>query len=115
MESIRIPIDESWGIVESVSDNQKAWGYRFYPDQVKGEGLFAACLKKREPEKQFYYSKSKENQKLPAKELELVKNYIQQPDDFCFFKVADTWMAIYKDHKPTVELLQKYVYLKKSG
>ncbi len=115
MESVRIPIDESWGIVESVSDNQKAWGYRFYPDQVKGEGLFAACLKKREPEKQFHYSKSKENQKLPAKELDIVKSYIQQPDDFYFFKVADYWMAIPKEHKPSVELLQKYLYLKKSG
>ena len=115
MESIRIPINESWGIVESVSDNQKAWGYRFYPNHVKGEGLFAACLKKREPEKQFHFSKSKENQKLPAKELEIVKSYIQEPDNFYFFKVADPWMAIHKEHKPSVELLQKYLYLKKSG
>jgi len=115
MESVRIPINESWGIVESQSTDEKAWGYRFYPDKVKGEGLFVSCLKKREPAKQFHYSKSKENQKLPAKELDIVKSYIQQPDDFYFFKVADTWMAIQTEHKPVVELLQKYLYLKKSG
>jgi len=115
MESVRIPINESWGIVESQSTAQKAWGYRFYPDKVKGEGLFAACLKKREPAKQLYFSKSKENQKLLAKELDIVKSYLRQPDDFYFFKVADTWMTIKKEHKPAVEVLQKYLYLKKSG
>jgi 16S rRNA C967 or C1407 C5-methylase (RsmB/RsmF family)/NOL1/NOP2/fmu family ribosome biogenesis protein len=115
LESVQIPIDENWGVVESQSTLQKAWGYRFYPDKVKGEGLFASCLRKREPAKQLYFSKSKENQKLPAKELEIVKSYIQQPEDFYFFKVADNWMSIQKDHKPVVELLQKYLYVKKSG
>ena len=114
MESIRIPINENWGIIESQSTT-KAWGYRFYPDKIKGEGLFAACLKKREMAKQLYFSKSKENQKLPAKELDTVKSYINQPDDFYFFKVAENWTAIQKEHKPIVELLQKHLYLKKSG
>ncbi len=115
MESVRIPINKDWGIVESQSSNKEGWGYRFYPDKLKGEGLFAACLKKREPAKQLYFSKSKENQKLPARELDIVKNYIRQPEDFYFFKVAENWMFIQKEHKPMVELLQKFLYLKKSG
>src|ERR1700761_7817396 len=48
LESIRIPIDKEWGIVETQSTQKQAWGYRFYPDKVKGEGLFAACLRKKE-------------------------------------------------------------------
>jgi len=48
LESIRIPVKDDWGIVESQSSQNKAWGYRFYPDKVKGEGLFAACLKKKD-------------------------------------------------------------------
>jgi 16S rRNA C967 or C1407 C5-methylase (RsmB/RsmF family) len=47
LESIRIPIYTEWGIVETESPLQKAWGYRFYPGKVKGEGLFAACLRKK--------------------------------------------------------------------
>ncbi|MEO8405940.1 MAG: Fmu (Sun) domain protein [Chitinophagaceae bacterium] len=35
-----LPIDASWGIVES------GGGYRFWPDKVKGEGLFLACFRK---------------------------------------------------------------------
>lgn len=115
METIRIPIDESWGIIETRSDTQQAWGYRFYPDKVKGEGLFAACLKKREPAKQLYLSKSKENQKLPAKELEIVKDHVRQPDNFYFFKINDDWLAINHEHKDSLDTLQRYLYLKKSG
>ena len=46
LESVRIPINDDWGIVESQSDQHKAYGYRFYPGKVQGEGLFAACLRK---------------------------------------------------------------------
>ena len=46
METVRIPIYMEWGIVETQSPEKNAWGYRFYPDKVKGEGLFAACLRK---------------------------------------------------------------------
>ncbi|MFD2144939.1 hypothetical protein [Mucilaginibacter antarcticus] len=46
LETVRIPIDSDWGIVETESPLKKAWGYRFYPDKVKGEGLFASVLRK---------------------------------------------------------------------
>lgn len=115
METQRIPIDASWGIVETQSDQQKAWGYRFYPDKVKGEGLFAACLKKTEETAQLSFFKSKGNQKLPAKEIELVKAYINKPDDFYFFKVNDDWMAINAEHKDSLDTLQRHLYIKKSG
>ena len=37
-----------WGIVETVSEKEKAFGYRFYPDKVKGEGFFIAAFKKQQ-------------------------------------------------------------------
>ena len=51
MESIRIPIDEDWGIVESQSTTQKAWGYRFYPGQSKRRRLICglSCEKRKTP------------------------------------------------------------------
>lgn len=114
MESVRVPINKEWGIVESQSTT-KAWGYRFYPDKVKGEGLFAACLKKGETAREVNQPKTKENIKLPAKELDIVTRYIHNSGDFRFFKVTDDWMAIPKQHQPALDLLQKYLYLKKSG
>ncbi len=115
MESIRIPINNEWGIVESQSENQKAWGYRFYPGKVKGEGLFAACLKKKEQERETLPPKIKENKKLPQKEIDLVSGYLNEPDEFYFFKVNDDWMVINHQHKESLEVLQKHLYIKKSG
>lgn len=115
METKRIPIEPHWGIVETVSDQQKAWGYRFYPGKVKGEGLFAACLKKPEETPQLPFFKSKGNQKLPAKEIDLVKAFLKDPDDFYFFKVNDDWMAINQQHKDSLDILQRHLYIKKSG
>jgi NOL1/NOP2/sun family putative RNA methylase len=115
METLRIPIYKEWGIVETQSPEQKAWGYRFYPDKVKGEGLFAACLKKKEVTAQLPSFKTKNNQKLPAKEIELVRAYITSPDDFYFFKVNDDWLAINHQHKDALDTLQRHLYIKKSG
>lgn len=115
VESIRIPIDETWGIVESCSEQHQAWGYRFYPGKVHGEGLFAACLRKREASPEVKHPKIKENQKPPAKETVIVKRYVRDADSFYFFKVADDWMAIPAEHKLSLEILQKSLYLKKSG
>src|SRR5665213_234920 len=115
MKTQRIAIETNWGTVETESDQQKAWGYRFYPGKVKGEGLFAACLKKTEETPQPPFFKSKGNQKLPAKEIELVKAYIKEPDDFYLFKVNDDWIAINHQHKDSLDMLQRHLYIKKSG
>jgi 16S rRNA C967 or C1407 C5-methylase (RsmB/RsmF family)/NOL1/NOP2/fmu family ribosome biogenesis protein len=43
LESVRLPA--AWGIVETQSV-AGAFGYRFYPYLLQGEGLFMACLRK---------------------------------------------------------------------
>lgn len=115
LESIRIPIEAGWGIVESQSSQSKAWGYRFYPDKIKGEGLFAACLKKKDNSGEVGPAKNKEQQKPNFKEIDLVKPYINNGDDFFFFKVNDDWLAIDRQHKESLAILQRYLYIKKSG
>ncbi|HTK21552.1 MAG TPA: hypothetical protein VL442_18665 [Mucilaginibacter sp.] len=115
LESIRIPINNDWGIVESKSTRSKAWGYRFYPDKVKGEGLFAACLRKKDSDGEVAPAKSKEQQKPNFKEIDQIKPYIINADDFFFFKVNDDWLAIDRRHKESLAILQRYLYIKKSG
>jgi 16S rRNA C967 or C1407 C5-methylase (RsmB/RsmF family)/NOL1/NOP2/fmu family ribosome biogenesis protein len=115
LESVRIPIESNWGIVEGQSTQSKAWGYRFYPDKVKGEGLFAACLRKKDNDGELAPAKSKEQQKPNFKEIDLVKPYINKTDEFFFFKVNDDWLAIDRQHKDNVAILQRYLYIKKSG
>jgi 16S rRNA C967 or C1407 C5-methylase (RsmB/RsmF family)/NOL1/NOP2/fmu family ribosome biogenesis protein len=115
MESIQIPVDTEWKIVETRSAKHKALGYRFYPGKVKGEGLFAACLRKRTETQQPPFLKNKGNQKLPSRELDIIKQYINEPDGFYFFKVNDHWLAIDQAHKDNLDILQRNLYLKKSG
>ncbi|MBB5396993.1 RNA methyltransferase [Mucilaginibacter sp. AK015] len=115
LESIRIPIYKEWGIVETGSPVKKAWGYRFYPGKVKGEGLFAACLRKKESSGGISNYKNNAQQKLPAKEMDIVKAYINNADDFYFFKVNDDWLAINREHKESLNILHRHLYIKKSG
>lgn len=53
-------IAPEWGIVDS------EFGYRFWPDQVKGEGFFLACLQKQTPETEVVV-KTKRKTEAPAK------------------------------------------------
>jgi 16S rRNA C967 or C1407 C5-methylase (RsmB/RsmF family)/NOL1/NOP2/fmu family ribosome biogenesis protein len=115
LESIRIPIYKEWGIVETESAQQKAWGYRFYPGQVKGEGLFAACLRKRNNTGELGSFKNNMQQKISSKEIDQVKTYINNPDSFYYFKVNEDWLAINREHKESLNILQRHLYLKKSG
>ncbi len=115
LESIRIPVETDWGIVESRSTQKQAWGYRFYPDKVKGEGLFASCLQKKESSGEVMAAKDKEHQKANFKEIDLVKSYINKAEDYFYFKVTDDWLAISRAHKESLAILQRYLYIKKSG
>ena len=114
MESMRINIDADWGIVETRSDQHKAWGYRFYPDKVKGEGLFAACLIKREsmPNTSGHKHKFK---KINSKEIDPLRGYLTNADEQHFFKVGDDWLVIPEVHRESMLTLQHHLYLKKSG
>lgn len=115
LESIRIPIYKEWGIVETQSANKQAWGYRFYPGQVKGEGLFASCLKKKTNTGELGNFKNNMHQKVSSTEIDQVKTYINSPDDFYYFKVNEDWLAINRVHKESLNILQRHLYLKKSG
>lgn len=115
LETVRIPIQPGWGIVETQSPDKKAWGYRFYPGKVKGEGLFASVLRKREDSGSYTSFKNNKNQKVDNSGLELVRTYINKPEDFYFFKVNDDWLAINNQHKESLNLLQHHLYIKKSG
>jgi len=46
VESIRIPIQESWGVEEIETDG--LFGYRFLPHKVKGEGFFLTLIRKKD-------------------------------------------------------------------
>ncbi|MGZ3757620.1 MAG: methyltransferase RsmF C-terminal domain-like protein [Mucilaginibacter sp.] len=114
-KSLPIPINKAWDIVETESPVKKARGYRFYPGQVQGEGLFAACLQKTGDSGVINSFKNDGQQKLSMKDLDLVKAYVKEPAGLYFFKVNDDWLAMPKLHKEALNILHRNLYIKKSG
>lgn len=45
-ESVQLKLESTWQVVESISDQHKAFGYRFYPYKLSGEGFFCTVLRK---------------------------------------------------------------------
>ncbi len=45
-QTIKLETKQDWAIVETESIKHKAFGYRFYPYNLKGEGFFLSCFKK---------------------------------------------------------------------
>jgi 16S rRNA C967 or C1407 C5-methylase (RsmB/RsmF family)/NOL1/NOP2/fmu family ribosome biogenesis protein len=70
-----LQVDESWNIVKIKIENN-GYGYRFWPDKVKGEGFFIACFRKTDGEESFFKVKGKPEQ-LNKKEKGIVEKWIK--------------------------------------
>lgn len=58
MQSSRLCVTEDWNIVETMSE-KGAYGYRFFPDKLMGEGFYLACFTKKSGGKEGQYKMGK--------------------------------------------------------
>lgn len=112
--SLQIPIDENWGIVESVSSKKNAFGYRFYPNKVDGEGFFIAALTFK---KEIHQQKYKTQKLLPVskKEIEVVFDNFENTDDISLFKHNEKISFFTSKFINVLETIAAYLYIKKAG
>ncbi len=116
MSSLQISIEKDWGIVETISNQNKSFGYRFYPDQVKGEGFFIAVFKKEESVSASKEIKQKNKPTLlSGAEKELVNKYVKDPEKYAFIKWQNEVLAFPATLLPSILLLQSALYFKKAG
>lgn len=117
MESLPLQTQQEWGIVETVSEKAKAYGYRFYPDKVKGEGFFIAAFKKLTAVNDTTVSiKAKDKPaRLTGKEADIVKSWLQNASDFFFIKQNEEWIAMPQHIQDDLALIQSSLYIKKAG
>ena len=113
MESIQLQIPEKWNIVETISDNG-SYGYRFYPDKIKGEGFFIAAFKKISSSEEI---KFKEQPLLmPSKQdLQVMQSFIQLPANYIIFKHSNFLRAMPEQWFSALKTLSAYLYIKKAG
>ncbi|MGB4843535.1 MAG: RNA methyltransferase [Ferruginibacter sp.] len=109
--NIKYSIPGDWGIIESDG------GYRFYPDKVKGEGFFIAAFQKRDfTEVKSKKAKLKKNvEKLTAKEIESLKPYLDNVDDYFFIRQNDDVIALPVQLENELPVIQSSLYIKKAG
>lgn len=107
MEYIPLRIDASWNIVESR-------GYRFYPDRVKGEGFFLACLRKKGEQAA---SKKKNGQRLTLlqKDAARIHPWLKHPERSVLYAHQGDVIILTPQLAEELPLLQQHLYLKKAG
>jgi 16S rRNA C967 or C1407 C5-methylase (RsmB/RsmF family)/NOL1/NOP2/fmu family ribosome biogenesis protein len=87
----QLRVDEKWNIVEVETDNG-GYGYRFFPDKLKGEGFFIACFRKTDGEEESYFKIKNKPEQLNKKEKEIVEKWIKT-ESLEFIKHKDTVYA----------------------
>lgn len=89
--SCELSIDPQWNIT-SVQSSSGAYGYRFWPDKVKGEGFFLACFQKKNGEAAADIRYKRKPEQLTKKEMGLVNKWVNA-DDKQFIKYENTVYA----------------------
>jgi len=121
MDNLQLAIDPGWGIVETVSEKKKTYGYRFYPDKVKGEGFFIAAFTNRQEaignarRPMDGQIKKRKIEKLSAKETGILKPYLKNAEDFFFIKQNEEVIAIPTHLENDLGIIQSSLYIKKAG
>jgi len=115
--SVQIPTEKNWGIVETTSEKQKTFGYRFYPDKTQSEGFFCAVFKKPgniDNHQQVRKSKYEAFSIIKPKEKELFANWIKNLDEHVITKFKDDYLLT---NQTTLDFINKYsnLYYKKVG
>jgi 16S rRNA C967 or C1407 C5-methylase (RsmB/RsmF family)/NOL1/NOP2/fmu family ribosome biogenesis protein len=113
-----IDINNYEGIVETAAPISKAPGYRFYPDQIRGEGFFIAAFKKeKEVGVALTSFKSKEAvlEKLTKKMQEQVAEVLPTNDTIATFLQSGMIKAIPSVFESSILQLASQLYIKKAG
>lgn len=117
LTGIRLAVNEAWNITETNAPETSAYGYRFFPDQLKGEGFYIAAFKKSgSPTAGRPEGKSKKkSERLTDKEATVVQPWLKNPAGFFFIKQQEEVLALpVHAEKPLTEI-QSALYIKKAG
>jgi 16S rRNA C967 or C1407 C5-methylase (RsmB/RsmF family)/NOL1/NOP2/fmu family ribosome biogenesis protein len=112
LESIRLQLQPDWNIIETIAN--EAYGYRFYPDKVMGEGFFIAVFKKQgiTEETPFVTAKIKPSAMEKAAAV-ILQTWLK--DEMNFIAEKDDWLAMPAIAATCLPHLKKNLYLRKAG
>lgn len=104
MENVELKIESDSNIVESNSPKTNSKGYRFYPDKLKGEGLFLSCFRKKQSIHESKVRPAK-LEKVSSKEKQIIQSWLKD-DSLEILKEKDFFFGVPK------HLVNEYAALK---
>ena len=110
----RLAVRADWNIVETESGSG-AYGYRFYPDRLEGEGLFMACVRKSGGGTFAPPRKKNPLERVSKKEVERVAGWVNEEKALAYFFHGGVIHAIPEVLLADVPVLQSGCYLKRAG
>jgi 16S rRNA C967 or C1407 C5-methylase (RsmB/RsmF family)/NOL1/NOP2/fmu family ribosome biogenesis protein len=115
MQNNPLELNEQWNIVATITE-QNNYGYRFWPDKVKGEGFFLCAFTKKDGESS--YQKTRKVKGLPPisqDEKSVLEKWITEPELLRYYKHQDKFLAMPKCLYDELPFLQQHLYLKRVG
>ena len=113
--TIKINTHKEWNIVETESQKNHAFGYRFYPDKVKGEGFFIAAFQNRNEYSNTKSLNTKHQTKISLQQTTTLSKWIMPNDALAFFNWKDDCIAFPAFVINEIAALQSALYIKKAG
>ncbi len=106
---------ESWGIVAGRVGAFRT--YRFFPHRVKGEGFFAAVVRKGRAEQPSRGARKKGAkrgarpmiQRVERREEQELQRWVQSPDEICFYRAGEGLYGLFKGGFEAVAILSERV------
>ncbi len=112
VKSLPVSIKDECGITE-VQTEKRMTAYRFFPGKVKGEGFFIAAIRKTEEADTLRPAKFKTAN---DKKIQQHAGYLLTDPNQLFIPTGnDGYSAIRPEHEADLHILQKAVYLRKTG
>lgn len=116
VDSLPLTMDASWGIVETQSDKHRAYGYRFFPYKVKGEGFFISCFRRKDggssgvrpPKKSLL-------QKASKSETGIVQPWLQAGATVQLWKQKEELLAFPQQLEKELLTIVDNVYVRRAG
>jgi 16S rRNA C967 or C1407 C5-methylase (RsmB/RsmF family)/NOL1/NOP2/fmu family ribosome biogenesis protein len=110
----RLDVPPEWNIVET-RGRLGAYGYRFYPDKLKGEGFFAACLRKEDGGSYIPPRKLVAPERPGKKDEERIRDWMKPEDALFFFYHQEQIYGLPRELAGDLSILQSACYLKRAG
>jgi 16S rRNA C967 or C1407 C5-methylase (RsmB/RsmF family)/NOL1/NOP2/fmu family ribosome biogenesis protein len=117
LTSLQVQLEPSWNITETRTPATNGYGYRFYPDKLKGEGFYIAAFRREPPQAgQRMVTRTRvKADRVPAKDTGVLRSWLKNTDDFLFIRQQDEVLAIPLQQERDLEELRSALYVKKAG